>query len=293
MSSNLAMTIVGGVEWFLTTLVAVLFWQKGFQRQFRAMGIYLAVRAISAPPIFALLWATQHYRTLSWHLAYFFAYWPLYLLCSLLLYFVCAEVFKTAMAPFKGLQKLGLITFRWVAIASAVVSFSTFSFIHTQWKALPDIAFRLMRSVSVLELCMLGFLCVCIHSLKLSLKGMTFGIALGLGISATNDFLMTATTSRYIQLTANWEFVFEAVTLLVLCIWIGYLLVPQPEQKPVVVPVNSAIYRWNEIASALGYTGTRVVVPQPSSGFFLTDVEKVVERVLARNLKGEERKSET
>jgi hypothetical protein len=59
----------------------------------------------------------------------------------------------------------------------------------------------------------------------------------------------------------------------------------------VVMPVNSAIYRWNEIASALGHTGTQVAV-QHSNSFFLTDVEKVVDKVLTRtNLQGSESKS--
>lgn len=291
MSSNLAMTILGAVEWFLTTLVAVLFWKKGFVRQFRAMGVYMALRALAAPIVFCLLGATQCFHTLLWYKTYFFAYWLLYLACALTLYFVCAEVFRTAMSPFRGLQKLGLIVFRWVAFLSTVVCFSTYTFAHSQWKALADIAFRAMRSISVLELCLLMFLCLSMQALKLSFKGMTFGIALGLGISATNDFLEAASTSHYLGLTGSWQYVFEATTLVVLCIWIGYAVAPQPEQRPVVVPVNSAIYRWNEIASALGYTGTRVAVQQPSNGFFLTDVEKVVERVLARNLKDEEPES--
>jgi hypothetical protein len=56
----------------------------------------------------------------------------------------------------------------------------------------------------------------------------------------------------------------------------------------VVLPVNSTIFRWNEIASALGHAGTQVAVQQPANAFFLTDVERVVERVLNRNLKGSE-----
>jgi hypothetical protein len=55
-----------------------------------------------------------------------------------------------------------------------------------------------------------------------------------------------------------------------------------------VMPVSSTIYRWNEIASALGHTGTQVAVQQPANSFFLTDVERVVEKVLSRNLKSSE-----
>jgi hypothetical protein len=58
------------------------------------------------------------------------------------------------------------------------------------------------------------------------------------------------------------------------------------------VSVNSTIYRWNEIASALGHTGTQVVVvSQPASRVLLTDVDRVVDQVLTRNLT--DRKSET
>jgi hypothetical protein len=53
------------------------------------------------------------------------------------------------------------------------------------------------------------------------------------------------------------------------------------------MPANSTILRWNEIASALGHTGTQVSV-QPAEGFVLTDVERVVEGVLRRNLENRE-----
>ena len=56
------------------------------------------------------------------------------------------------------------------------------------------------------------------------------------------------------------------------------------------MPANSTIYRWNEIAAALGH-GTQVAVQQPANSFFLTDVERVVEKVLTRNLQGSESKS--
>jgi hypothetical protein len=66
---------------------------------------------------------------------------------------------------------------------------------------------------------------------------------------------------------------------------------PEPVRKPVVLPINSTIYRWNEIASALGHSGTQVAVQQPANSFFLTDVERVVEKVLNRNLKSKESES--
>jgi hypothetical protein len=79
--------------------------------------------------------------------------------------------------------------------------------------------------------------------------------------------------------------------LATLAIWMIYCILPEPVRRPILMPASSTIYRWNEIASALGHTGTRVAVQQPANSFFLSDVERVVEKVLARNMKG--RESET
>ena len=69
-----------------------------------------------------------------------------------------------------------------------------------------------------------------------------------------------------------------------------YSAMPEPARKTVTVPANSAIYKWDQIASALGHKGTQVAV-QPSPSFFLVDVEKVVERAFVRTLKGKESES--
>jgi len=108
---------------------------------------------------------------------------------------------------------------------------------------------------------------------------------------ACNDFVTVSLISRYASLTAPLQFVYEAVILSSLGIWVVYCLLPEPVRKPVMMPVNSTLYRWNEIASALGHTGTQVAVQQPANSFFLTDVENVVEKVLNRNLKRRESES--
>jgi hypothetical protein len=83
---------------------------------------------------------------------------------------------------------------------------------------------------------------------------------------------------------------FEASSVLTLVIWIGYAALPEEARKTVTVPVNSAIYKWDQIASALGHKGTQVAI-QPTPSFFLVDVEKVVERAFVRTLKGKESQS--
>jgi hypothetical protein len=129
------------------------------------------------------------------------------------------------------------------------------------------------------------------NALQLSPRDMAFGVALGFGVMSANDFILASLISWNSSLTAPLQFVYEAVVLGTIGIWLAYAALPEPARRPVVVAANSTIYRWNEIASALGHKGTNVAVPATANSFFLTDVEKVVEKVLTRNLKESETRS--
>jgi hypothetical protein len=106
---------------------------------------------------------------------------------------------------------------------------------------------------------------------------------------SANDFIHSLLASRTTGLSAPVQLAYEGAILLSLGTWVAYCALPEPARKPVVMPANSTIYRWNEIAAALGH-GTQVAVQQPANSFFLTDVERVVEKVLTRNLQGSEGK---
>ena len=288
MSSNLAMTVMGAFEFLLVAVLAFLFWRRKLQRRFPAMSAYLALRVSSAPILALLLFELQRSHSQLENQAYFFFYWAVYIASAVMLFFINIEVFRSALTSFPGLMKFGIIIFRWAVLVSAIVAFSTVSVSHRGLMIIPDVAMGLMHSVGLLELCLLAFLCLSMNALKLSLRDMGFGLALGFGVMAANDFIAASVISHSTSLTAPMQFVYESVTLAALGLWIGYCSVPEPAHKPVVMPANSTVYRWNEIASALGHTGTQVAVQQPANSFFLTDVEKVVDKVLNRNLKGQQ-----
>jgi hypothetical protein len=291
MSSELTMTLMSAAEFLLSALLGFMFWKKGLHRRFPAMATYLALRVVSAPVLTALLSVQSQPWGKSYYAAYFYIFWAVYVLSAILLFFVCMEVFRSALAPFPGLVRFGVVIFRWTALVSVIVSLSNLSLSRFGLAKIPDISASLMRSVGILELCLLAFLCLSMNTLRLSVRDKAFGIALGFGLMASNDLIFSLLTSRMISLTAPLQFVYESVILGALGTWVAYCAIPEPVRKPIVMPVNSTIYRWNEIASALGHTGTQVAVQQPASSFFLTDVEHVVDRVLSRNLKN--RESET
>jgi hypothetical protein len=272
-------------EFALWAAFGFLFWTRNLHRRFPAMGVYLALRVVSMP-VFLIFFYGQTRQWFNGHSSnmYFYFYWAVYIASAVLLFFVCIEVFRSALSAFSGLQRLGTVVFRWAALASALISLSTISFDHSSLLSIPAIALRLMHSVSVLELCLLGFLCLSMNALRLSVRDMTFGIALGFGLMSSSDFILASFWSRNTSLTDPLQLVYESVILVLLVIWIVYAALPEPARQPLVMPVNSILLRWNEIASVLGYTGTQVAV-QPAGGFILTDVERVAERMPIRNLK--------
>jgi len=287
------MTAMSVAEVVLWAALAFLFFRRGFHRRFHATAAYLVLRAVSG----ALLLATLSLEPTSWGaehrfgVVYFVGYFAAYISSAVLMFFICVEVFRTALAAFPGISKLAIVIFRWAAVVSVIVSLTSISYVNQGFYIVADIAYGLMRSVSVLELCLLAFLCLSMNALRLSTRDMAFGIALGFGVMCSGDFIVSSSISHVKSLADPVQFVVESLILATLALWIAYCVLPEPAPKPVLMPANSTIYRWNEIATALGHTGTKVAVQQPANSFFLSDVERVVEKVLARNMGG--RESET
>lgn len=282
------MSTMSAAEFLLTALVVVLFWKKGFHRRFRAMGAYLALRCTSAPILLTLVVASTRPGGDAYSQLYSVFFWSVYVLNAVLLFFICTEVFRSALMAFSGLLRLGTIIFRWAAVVSLLVSLSTISFNHLDASSIPSFSTGLVRSVSVLELCLLAFFCLSMNALRLTVRDVAFGITFGFGVMSANDFVFVALSTRWESLTTPLEFVYESVILAVLGIWLAYCALPERAPKLVLMPANSALYRWNEIASALGRPATQTTLPPPAGSFFLTDVERVVDSVLARNVKGGE-----
>jgi len=273
-------------EFALWAVLGILFWKKKLHGQFPAMGAYLALRVASMPPLLFFLYGqSQHWFHNLCFPIYFYLYWAVYIASAVFLFFICMEVFRSALSAFPALMKFGIVIFRWSVLASAIVSFSTISYAHRGILLIPSVAYGLMHAVSIVELCLLGFLCLGMNELRLSSRNMAFGIALGFGMMSANDFVVISLIPLSSSLTAPLQFVYESIILVTLGMWVAYCVLPAPAAKPLMVPANSIILRWNEIATALGHTGTQVAV-QPSGGFLLTDAEHAMEEALTGDLKG-------
>jgi hypothetical protein len=220
---------------------------------------------------------------------YFVVWWASYLALTALLFLGCLDAYRQAMAPLPGLARMGTTIFRWAAVASILITATTFTSIASGPRMFQYLSLQAMRCVSSAELCMVALLLLSMKAIGLSPRCRPFGVTLGLGIMAAVDCAQATATAASMQFASSLTFqaAIEVTVIATLGLWIAYGALPEPARKTVTVPVNSAIYKWDQIASALGHKGTQVAV-QPSPSFFLVDVEKVVERAFVRTLKGKE-----
>lgn len=277
------------LEPVLVLLAALAFFKSGSARRFPAMAAYLAVRGGSLLLLEALLWNWTPSATPSLHYTiYFYSYWVTYIACAVAIFFVIQEVFRVVMEPVPGLRRLGLLAFRWVSIVSVMVAVGVIGLPATvaapNGDRIGPLAMQLMRCVSVMELCLLAFLALSTHALGRTFRSRFFGIGLGFGLEAAAELVYTAFAARHSYLASPANVAVQCATTVMLLTWTVYFVLPEPkaEREKIVLAPTSPLARWNALANGLGAM-PHVAASQPTTGFFLQDIEGVVERVLAKN----------
>lgn len=279
------------LEPVLLLLAAVSFFRSGSWRRLPAMATYVVVRLVSVAYLAIVLYAwdrSSYFCHSGRYVAYFYGYWIGYVASAVAIYFVVQEIFKRAMEPVPGLRRLGLLAFRWISVVSIIVAVGAVALpgaiVKGDESPIGPICIQMMRCVSVLELCLMAFLALSIHALGRSFRSRLFGVGLGFGMQAMADLIFTALSIRYHSFDSISNLSLQLITDVVLVTWSVYFLVPEPaaERNMVVLPPNSMLSRWNALAKGLGQMPEPVPAAAPT-GFFLQDIEGVVDRVLAKN----------
>jgi hypothetical protein len=222
MSPQLAMTILSAIEAALWILAGLLFWRKKLQCCFPAMGAYLALHLVATPVFTGLVYANLFAHERIFRTIYFFLYWAVYLTSAILWFFICREIFRSVATDHPALMRLSGVPLRWMALVLVILNVSSISYAHLGYSSLPFVAMRLMRSASIVTLCLLAFVFLSMKALHISFRDISFGIVLGMAVLSAADFIQSLLTSISTTLTDTSQFVYEAVLLLGMCIWVVY-----------------------------------------------------------------------
>lgn len=271
------------LETGVTTLALYFMLRSKAHKTYPALVGYLALSLLFGISFGILPYGPHSINGNVRYMWYFWGYWTTYLASAALLLLTIQSIFRQIMAPLPGLSRLGVLAFRWVVCISIIVAIGS-SYMPTAMNSQPlvVIASEIMRCVSIIELCLLAFVTLVVQKLGLSYRSRPFGIALGFGMMASMEFVLSAIGFRHEGAFTVTNIAAQASGVLALALWAYYFAKPEPARLPVLLPISSSLLRWNEVALALGHAGAQTTAT-PAHEFFLSDVEKVVEKVLIKN----------
>jgi hypothetical protein len=211
--------------------------------------------------------------------AYFYTYWPCFVINGILMLRVLHEMFRHAVRSIPGVQKLGRPIFFWAIVVSVVLSAAAAGTTsHAAGVSLVVASAQvLMRSEAVLALCMLSFLAFASHTLGVSFGSRIFGVTFGFGLMATAD-LVNAAILTHTTVVSGSSIMLEVAYLAAMSVWAVYFLKSEPARRLVAMPTTSPLMRWNDIALTLGNPAGQVAINYPPS--FMRDVTELVESVM-------------
>ena len=235
------------------TALGILFLRRSLG-QFKFVGWYLATRMVSQSVGIFLL--SQSIHGLERHLRYelyFWSYWTSYSVETVLGFGIIYGIYRLAMEPLPGLQKLGMVMFRWAAYISLAIALAMSFGPHvTSTSYLTRFIGQLQQTESVLTLCMLLFVCVTVTPIGLSLRSKIFGVCLGFGVNATTQLVSSSWFASAHSMTTVFSVVNGVAMCLSLGIWATYFAMPEPKRRIIMLPTTSPFLRWNQISAALG-----------------------------------------
>ncbi len=223
-------------------------------RQFSSFAAFLIVRLLEDVISLGLIEGSS--RVIERHLAYkvyFYSYCTSYVLEAVICVYVVLGIFQLAMAPLPGLQKLGMLVFRWAAAISVALALIIGMSPHQSGtKLLLAFTMQLQQISSVLTLCLLLFVCFAIRPMGLSFRSRIFGVSVGLGIMSASSLSQSAWIAHSPHLDSVVNVIAGVVGCLTLCVWSVYFSLPEPKRRIIVLPTTSPFLRWNQISEILG-----------------------------------------
>lgn len=271
--SNRLVEYLAFIEPALCIAALVCIWRSRQTRRFAFLAAYLTVRAASD----ILLLAVAYFKLGYW--IYFYTYWSSYAIEAAFGFGVIVGLYRLAMEPLPGLQRLGMLMFRWAAgIAIALAVTISFGPKVTGTLFIQRAVTQLQQTQSVLTLCMLLFVCLAIRPMGLSHRSKIFGVSFGLGITAATDLSISAWLSGLQSLTSVSSVISGCAILITLSVWVIYFALPEPARRMIILPTTSPFLRWNQISLALGDEPGFVAVGNVSPDMFAPAEVEIMRR---------------
>lgn len=180
----------------LQLAVAIIVWRRGLYKQFPVFLGFLLTQVggfVLSYPVYKLYGQNT--------LAYFGLYWSEEALSAVLSFKIIHEVFLDVFRPYHALKDLGTPVFKWAGLVMLLVAVVVAASNSSDGNPIVNAVLTLKRSVLLVQVGLILFLILFSRFLGVSRKQVSFGIALGFGISAGSELMLLAMHSgRLIRL---------------------------------------------------------------------------------------------
>lgn len=259
--------------------IAFIVWRREAGK-YKCLTAFLTIRLLSSVVEAQILHLSgTHINVRLAYSLYFFTYWPSFAIEAALSFGIVYELFKRAMAPLPGIQRLGMLMFRWAAAIAGIVAVGLAIGPHlSSQDVIMRAVLQLQQTESILTLCLLLFVTFAARPMGLTYRSRIFGVSLALGMLATSDLVASSWLSRAIQMNSTVNLLTGIGYALALVTWALYFAVPEPKRQLIVLPTTSPFLRWNQISLALGDAPGFVAVGGIDPGFLAPAEVIVMER---------------
>ena len=275
--------VVEGFDLLLNAFLVVIFSRLQLRKTWRWMYAVMLARLCYGLTLHVLLLLQGSMSLRTFQRIYFIAFYAGFVTLISLTYVLYADIFRRATTPFPGFAKHARKLIYLALAGIAILMFSSIGSSNAGTDLLARAGISFVRATGTVNICLSAFLVFVVSSFGLSLRSKVFGIIFGFFVCDLGDIAQTIATQLHFQFSSTVFTAIEGTSLVSSLIWIGYSFLPEPLPQPVTVPAESPVYRWSQIANALG-ARTSVAMPEPQHSFFLADVEQVVDKVFTRHM---------
>jgi hypothetical protein len=260
--------------WFaqpvLQAAVAIVVWRRKLYKQFPVFLGYLLTQIGS----FALTYSVYGLNAL-W---YFWLYWGSMALEAVLSFKIIHEVFLDVFRPYHSLKDLGTPVFKWAGLVMMLVSVVVAASNSLDRDPVVHAVLTLQRSVRLVQVGLILFLILFSRFLGVSRKQVSFGIALGFGVSATVELMLLAMRAGGLIGQASLNLINMSSCNLAIVTWLTYSFSR-------VVARDSNV---NHLQTQRWEQGLAALQPAGSNDSLIPMFEGMVERAFSRSSNLEE-----
>lgn len=214
---------------------------------------------------------------------YFYVYWVLGFLYLSLEFFVIYELVVNALKSYSALIDLGKMLFTWAFLFLMIVAVVTgLTTAGSNQPRLDAAATVIDRSLRLIECGLLMLFFFLEKRLQLPWRDWNISLALGLGVTSAVDLISSYVRVRLPNQGNQIDCFYSLVFIGVMSFW-AYAVLHKKQKSQISVmdsPSRLIFQRWDESLSTYGFGGGGDF----TTGSFLPNIERTVERVMARKM---------